>query len=97
MDAIITILLLAALGYWLYTRSQKTKSTARHSGQQQPAAPIAVTGPSVAITRSKKKTSHGLHLFLSIITCGTWAMFVWFPLTLWHIWGPKRRETTQYV
>ena len=37
-----------------------------------------------------KHTSHGLHIFLSIITLGLWAIFVWLPLTIFA--GLKRRR-----
>jgi hypothetical protein len=36
-----------------------------------------------------KQHSHGLHIFLSIITAGLWAIFVWIPLVV--IGGLKRR------
>ena len=50
-----------------------------------------------SVTRYTKSTSHGLHLFLTIITFGMWGLFVWFPLTLWHKFGPKAREITETV
>ncbi len=52
--------------------------------------------PGRAITRERKKTSHGLHLFLTIITAGMWGLFVWLPLTMWHKVGPKRKIVTEY-
>jgi hypothetical protein len=39
-----------------------------------------------------KNTSHGLHIFLSIITVGLWAIFVWLPLTIFA--GLKHRRIT---
>ena len=36
-----------------------------------------------------KNHSHGLHLFLSIITFGLWALFVWLPLSVFG--GLKRK------
>jgi hypothetical protein len=38
------------------------------------------------------KHSHGLHLFLSIITAGLWALFVWLPLSVFG--GEKRQVVT---
>lgn len=65
-----------------------------------PAAPVyAVTNPAApayAVTKTRKRTSHGLHLFLTIVTLGAWGVFVWLPITIWHAWGPKRREVTHY-
>ncbi|TCO60913.1 hypothetical protein [Actinocrispum wychmicini] len=52
--------------------------------------------PAVAITRQPKHTSHGLHLFLTIVTGGAWGVFVWLPLTLWHKLGPGRTTVTHY-
>lgn len=36
-----------------------------------------------------KQHSHGIHIFLSIITAGLWAIFVWLPLAVFG--GLKRR------
>lgn len=52
--------------------------------------------PRKLVTRERKRTSHGLHLFLSIITGGAWAIFVWLPLTMWHKTGPRKRIVTKY-
>lgn len=52
--------------------------------------------PSKAVTKSRKSTSHGFHLFMSIITCGIWALCVWWPLTMWHKMGPRRKTVTHY-
>lgn len=52
--------------------------------------------PNVAVTRDRKRTSHGLHLFLTIITFGLWGVLVWLPLTIWHAMGPKRKTVTRY-
>lgn len=62
--------------------------------QQQP-YPMYV-GPYQAVTRSRKSTSHGLHLFLTICTCGMWGVFVWLPITIWHAFGRRNRSTTEY-
>lgn len=39
--------------------------------------------PHVVTTYSHKKTSHGLHIFLTIITGGLWGI-VWLAMVLWH-------------
>lgn len=52
--------------------------------------------PSKAITYERKRTSHGLHLFLTIITAGAWGLLVWLPLTMWHKLGPKKHIVTRY-
>jgi len=52
--------------------------------------------PSRAVTKSRKSTSHGFHLFMTICTCGMWGLFVWWPLTIWHKMGPKKKTVTHY-
>lgn len=52
--------------------------------------------PRREVTRSRKRTSHGLHLFLTIITFGVWGLFVWLPLALWHRFGPKAKTVTTW-
>ena len=39
--------------------------------------------PQMMVTHSNKRTSHGLHLFLTIITGGVWGV-VWSAMTIWH-------------
>jgi hypothetical protein len=53
-------------------------------------------GPTYAVTHQQRRTSHGLHLFLTIVTLGLWGLFVWLPLTLWHKAGPRERIVTKY-
>ncbi|QYN35326.1 hypothetical protein K1T35_44610 [Pseudonocardia sp. DSM 110487] len=48
------------------------------------------------MTKVRKGTSHGLHLFLTIVTVGMWGIFVWLPLTLWHKFGPRRKVVTKH-
>lgn len=57
---------------------------------------VSVSGPGYAVTHERKQTSHGLHLFLTIITGGAWGLLVWLPLTMWHSMGPKRKVITDY-
>jgi hypothetical protein len=52
--------------------------------------------PRKAVTKERRGTSHGLHLVLTICTAGTWGLFVWLPLTLWHKFGPRRKTVTRY-
>jgi hypothetical protein len=52
--------------------------------------------PHKAVTKERRRTSHGLHLFLTIITAGMWGLFVWLPITLWHKFGPRKRVVTRY-
>jgi hypothetical protein len=41
-----------------------------------------------AVVAKGHKHSHGLHLFLTIITAGLWGLFVWLPLSVFG--GEKR-------
>lgn len=52
--------------------------------------------PRKSVTKQRKGTSHGLHLFLTIITGGLWGICVWWPLTVWHKVGPKKKVVTRY-
>lgn len=52
--------------------------------------------PHKAVSKTRRKTSHGLHLVLTICTFGMWGLLVWLPLTLWHKFGPRRRTVTKY-
>jgi hypothetical protein len=53
-------------------------------------------GASRSVTKQRKRTSHGLHLFLTIITGGLWGLCVWLPITLWHKLGPRRKVVTEH-
>jgi hypothetical protein len=52
--------------------------------------------PTASVTNQRKRTSHGLHLFLTIITGGALGILVWFPLSLWHRFGPKEKVVTRH-
>jgi hypothetical protein len=52
--------------------------------------------PTTSVTKQRKRTSHGLHLFLTIITGGAWGILVWFPLAMWHRFGPKEKVVTRH-
>lgn len=69
-------------------------------GQQPAQQPVMLVqqgyaGPRAAVTSSRKKTRHGLHLVITVCTFGCWAP-VWAWLTLWHIIGPKAKARTNY-
>lgn len=51
--------------------------------QQMPPVVAARPVPHQMVTRTHKRTGHGLHLFLTIITGGLWG-FVWAWQTFWH-------------
>ena len=52
--------------------------------------------PHRVVTKQHKRTSHGLHLFLTIITFGMWGIFVWLPITIWHRSHKGERIVTHY-
>jgi hypothetical protein len=49
-----------------------------------------------AVSKSRKDTSHLLHLVLTILTAGIWGLLVWLPITLWHKVGPRKKTFTRY-
>ncbi len=57
------------------------------------APPAAVQQPHMMVSRAPKRTSHGLHLFLTIITFGAWGVFVWLPLTIIHKFQREKTVT----
>lgn len=69
---------------------------AQSHGPVPPAPVVVVAGPSRTVTRERKRTSHGLHLVLTVVTCGAWGLFVWLPLTLWHKMGPRRKIVARH-
>jgi hypothetical protein len=52
--------------------------------------------PRRSVAKSRKRTSHGLHLVLTLVTGGAWGLMVWLPLTLWHKFGPRSRTVVRY-
>jgi len=52
--------------------------------------------PGKAVTKVRKDTSHTFHLIMTICTFGMWGLFVWWPLTMWHKIGPKKKVVTRY-
>jgi hypothetical protein len=59
---------------------------------QQP----AYQPPRRAVSKERRRTSHGLHLVLTICTAGAWGVLVWFPITVWHKIGPRKRTVTRF-
>jgi hypothetical protein len=49
--------------------------------------------PYMMVTKSPKHTSHGLHLFLTVITFGMWGLLVWLPITIIHKMGHEKSVT----
>ena len=45
--------------------------------------------------RTRRDTSHGLHLVLTLLTCGMWALTGWPAMWLWHRFGPRRKSTVR--
>jgi hypothetical protein len=65
-------------------------------GQAAQPAPMpqpVVQAPYRMVTTQKRRTSHGLHLFLTIITFGAWGLFVWLPLTIIHMLHKEKTTT----
>lgn len=58
--------------------------------QSQPAAPHYM------VTKTRKQTSHTFHLIMSILTCGVWAIFVWFPITIYNSMRHDKAKTRLY-
>lgn len=52
--------------------------------------------PHVAVSKTRKKTSHTFHLLMTCCTCGVWAVLVWPWVILWNNFGPRRRTVTRY-
>jgi hypothetical protein len=49
---------------------------------------------STATTYSRKQTRHGLHLVLTVCTCGVWAFTGWPIAWAWNGLGPRAKTTT---
>jgi hypothetical protein len=52
--------------------------------------------PRRSVTKVRKPTAHTFHLVMTILTCGMWGIFVWWPITWWHAAGPRRKVVTRY-
>lgn len=57
---------------------------------------ITYTPPTVTTYKVRRQTSHTFHLIMSILTCGIWAILVWWPLTWWHKFGPRKKITQHH-
>lgn len=49
-----------------------------------------------AVTRTRKRTRHGFHAVMSVLTGGMWAVTVWPACAAWNRWGPAEVSTTNY-
>lgn len=52
--------------------------------------------PNKMVTKQRKQTRHGLHLFLTIITFGAWGITGWPIAWAWNTFGPRAKTTTKY-
>lgn len=48
-----------------------------------------------SVSRTRKRTSHEFHMWMTIWTCGAWAP-VWFFAAIWNALGPKRKTVTRF-
>jgi hypothetical protein len=64
--------------------------------EQYPQHPMQYVHPQTVTHKQRKNTSHGVHLTLTILTCGLWGLCVWAPIAAWHAWGPRSRSVTKY-
>lgn len=55
---------------------------------QQPA-------PTTQIIKTRRQTNHGLHMFLTIATCGLW-LLVWPIVAATNSLGPRKKTTITY-
>lgn len=44
------------------------------------------------VIKKRHETRHGLHVVLTILTLGGWALTGWPIAWLWNRFGPRRRE-----
>jgi hypothetical protein len=63
--------------------------------QQQIIVQTGQMMPNRMVTYSRNKTSHTFHLIMTVLTFGTWAVFVWGPMILWNSFGPRSRSVTK--
>jgi hypothetical protein len=52
--------------------------------------------PRKQVTKSRKKTRHGLHLVLTLCTCGVWAIIGWPWVWMYNAFGPRDKSVTHY-
>lgn len=43
--------------------------------------------------RERRDTRHGLHLILTVMTCGMWSLIGWPVAWAWNKFGPRKRTT----
>jgi hypothetical protein len=51
--------------------------------------------PQMSVTTQRKPTRHGLHLVITILTFGIWAVSGWPIAWAWNTWGPRARTVTR--
>lgn len=83
-------------GYYPRPSQQQPYRPQGYPQQPYGAAPQGYYPPSKSVTKVRKSTSHTFHLILTIFTGGMWGLFVWWPLTMWHKIGPKKKVVTRY-
>ena len=49
-----------------------------------------------SVEKTRRSTSHTFHLLMSLLTCGVWAILIWFPLTMWHKMGPRKKTVIKH-
>lgn len=60
-----------------------------HPGQPQPQPE-----PQRWVSKTRKRTNHTFHLWMTLFTCGMWG-FVWITMICWNAWGPRQKTTTR--
>jgi hypothetical protein len=48
----------------------------------------------VVVYKTRKRTSHGFHLTMSLITLGAWVP-IWILVTMWNAWGPRAKTVVR--
>lgn len=74
--------------YWNGAEWVSPVQTPRPAGNPPPAQP--------SVTYMPVQTNHTFHLLMSLITCGAWAVFVWFPMTVWNQLRKRKVVTRPY-
>ncbi len=82
MDILAVVLVVAAVVAVIYYRDEINAWRSRRPRTTK------------IVTKQRKRTSTGVHVFLSIITLGLWIP-VWFAVALWNVFGPRARRVTR--
>lgn len=51
--------------------------------------------PATEVTYQRRETRHGLHLIITLLTFGLWAIVGWPWVWLWNRFGPRERVVTR--